>query len=82
MGPPSTGVVGAERKGEGSAVQVQNLSSNQIAAKVMQLRLRGKHKEADELQVRGQIILSFGHLLICNENNVLTKCRQLPKSCV
>lgn len=50
LGPPSTRVVGAERKGEGSVVQVQNLSSNQIAAKVMQLRLRGKHKEADELQ--------------------------------
>lgn len=53
MEPPSTRVVqGAERMSEGSGVQVQNLSSNQIAAKVMQLRLRGKHKEADELQVR------------------------------
>lgn len=50
--PPSTKVVNVERKSEGSGVQVQNLSSNQIAAKVMQLRLRGKHKEADELQVR------------------------------
>lgn len=52
MEPPSSRVVDTERKVEGSGVQVQNLSSNQIAAKVMQLRLRGKHKEADELQVR------------------------------
>ena len=51
VGPPPSRVVDTERKGEGSTVQVQNLSSNQIAAKVMQLRLRGKHKEADELQV-------------------------------
>lgn len=41
------------RKGEVS-VQVQNLSSNQVAAKVMQLRLRGKHKEADELQKQSE----------------------------
>jgi len=65
MGPLSTRVVGAELKSEGNGVQVQNLSSNQIAAKVMQLRLRGKHKEADELQVRGQIFFChFWHLLI------------------
>lgn len=49
---PSARVADTERKVEGSVVQLHNLSSNQIAAKVMQLRLRGKHKEADELQVR------------------------------
>lgn len=72
MEPPSSRVVGAERKGEGSGVQVQNLSSNQIAAKVMQLRLRGKHKEADELQVCGRIFFSHSrHLLVWMRNNVV-----------
>ncbi|KAG0566602.1 hypothetical protein KC19_7G076500 [Ceratodon purpureus] len=54
MEPSSSRVVDTERKAEGSGVQVHNLSSNQIAAKVMQLRLRGKHKEADELQKQGE----------------------------
>jgi hypothetical protein len=63
--PPSSRVVDTERKGEGSGVQVQNLSSNQVAAKVMQLRLRGKHKEADELQVRGRILFFKGILGVC-----------------
>lgn len=41
----------SEQKSEGNAVQMQGLSNNQVAAKVMQLKLRGKHKEAEDVQV-------------------------------
>lgn len=38
---------------EGNAVAVQNkMSANQLAAKAMQLRLKGKNDEADKLMVR------------------------------
>lgn len=39
------------------SVAVQGLSANQLAAKAMQLRLKGNHEEAEKLLVRGHIYL-------------------------
>ncbi|CAK9863717.1 unnamed protein product [Sphagnum jensenii] len=41
--------VESDKRTESSGVQLQGLSTNQMAAKVMRLRLQGKHKEAEEL---------------------------------
>jgi hypothetical protein len=43
--------VESDKRTESSGVQLQGLSTNQVAAKVMRLRLQGKHKEAEELLV-------------------------------
>ena len=45
----------ANRPEESSAVVKNEMSENQLAAKVMQLRLKGKHEEADKLMVRHKI---------------------------
>lgn len=42
----------SEKLGEDDAVVKPAMSANQIAAKVMQLRMKGKHEEADNLLVR------------------------------
>lgn len=55
--PSSRTEATGEQKSVGGGMQFQGLSSNQIAAKVMQLRLRGKHREADELQVKSYFLV-------------------------
>ena len=45
----------ANTPGERSVVVKNEMSENQLAAKVMQLRLKGKHEEADKLMVRHKI---------------------------
>lgn len=42
----------ANTPGERSAVAKNEMSANQLAAKAMQLRLKGKNEEADKLMVR------------------------------
>lgn len=42
----------ANTPGERSAVVTNEMSANQLAAKAMQLRLKGKHEEAEKLMVR------------------------------
>lgn len=42
----------ANTPGERSAEVKNEMSANQLAAKAMQLRLKGKHEEAEKLMVR------------------------------
>lgn len=42
----------ANTRGESSAEVKTEMSANQLAAKAMQLRLKGKHEEAEKLMVR------------------------------
>ncbi|KAG4918818.1 hypothetical protein JHK85_057099 [Glycine max] len=46
----------ANRPEESSAVVKNEMSENQLAAKVMQLRLKGKHEEADKLMQEAKVM--------------------------
>ena len=49
-------IVKSEKENE---VSIQGLTTNQLAAKAMQLRLKGKHEEAEKLLVRIHLFLDF-----------------------
>lgn len=54
----------AGKPGEETAVGKQEFSANQLAAKAMQLRMKGKHEEAEKLTVRCIFIFTYFFLRV------------------